>query len=472
MPSAASFEVPKSRAIKNLNDLLVEARESAEKAQALEERAADEERDLTEDEHEEIEALLNNAIALRKQYDEQLAADQKAARRAMIADTQRYVMDAPSASMTLTRGGLTRVTHMHDRIMDDPKRGFTGGFGEFLSVVHKAAIPGQGLIDERLLKMQMHAAASGMNQGDVTQGGALVPPSYSQQLLNVINQAPENLMQYCQQYTVVGESLTFPVAGDSIGASRYGGCQAYWVAEADQKTASFPRTRQLKLEPQELAVVVFATDKLLRNASALEAYIRQAASEAIMWSVNNAILFGTGTGQPFGIMNSPALITVPEEGAQTALLVLENVNNMYGRLHPRAEQGARWFVNKDVEPALESLNALVGTGGFPVFIASPTGWPNIAEPPQRRLKGLPLHTVEYCQTLGTTGDIILANLGFVALGLQGGIEEAMSIHVRFLWDETAFRFVFNVDAQPILTVPLTPAHGTNTLSAYIALATR
>lgn len=465
---ATAFEVPKSQVIKNLNELLAQSTKLNDQAQAILELADEQSRPLTAEEKTEFDTLIDQADAYQQEYQDKFEADQKAARRLALQERRSRVDQSPSALTVFTSGPMARLTHLHDRVLDDPKRGFAS-MGDFFAVVHQASIPGRGIFDERLLKMQ---AASGMNQTDLTQGGALVPPAFSQQILDLVNAAPENLMALCQQFTITGESLTIPVAADSIGPSRYGGCIAYWIAEGEQKTASFPRLRQLRLEPQELAVVVYATDKLLRNASALDAYIRRAASEAIMFSVNNAILFGTGVGQPLGVMNSAALITVPKEGAQSQLLVLENINNMYARLHPRAEQGARWFINKDVEPALETLNAMVGTGGFPVFIASPNGWPNVAEPPQRRLKGLPLHTVEYCQTLGTTGDIILANLGFVALGIQGGLEEDISIHVRFLWDETAFRFVFRADAQPLLSQPLTPFHGTNTLSAYIALAAR
>lgn len=465
---AVAFDLSKTQVIKNLNDLRAQAVTFRDQAKAIIELADEQSRHLTDEEKAEIDAYINQADAYDQEYDDKFEADQKAARRLYIQERQQRHEQASSPLHVFTSGPLARVTHLHDRVLDDPKRGFTH-LGEFCSIVHQSALPGQGMFDERLLKMQ---AASGMSQGDMTSGGALVPPAFSQQILDLVNAAPENLMALCQQFTVTGESLTFPVAGDSIGPSRYGGCQAYWIAEGEQKTPSYPRARQMKLEPQELAVVVYATDKLLRNAPALDAYIRRAASEAILWTVNNAILFGTGAGQPLGVENAAALVTVPAEGAQSVKLQLENINNMYARLHPRAEAGARWFINKDVEPFMETLNAMVGTGGFPVFIASPNGWPNIAEPPQRRLKGLPINTVEYCKTAGTKGDIILANLGFVALGLQGGIEEAISIHIRFLFDESAFRFIFRVDSQPMLSQPITPFNGTSTLSAFIDLANR
>jgi hypothetical protein len=55
---------------------------------------------------------------------------------------------------------------------------------------------------------------------------------------------------------------------------------------------------------------------------------------------------------------------------------------------------------------------------------------------------------------------------------KAGIKKDTSIHVRFNYDEQVFRFVVRVDGQPILNSPITPANGTNTLSPFVALATR
>lgn len=470
--AVAEIELNKNRAIKSLNDLLAASQQATDQAQALEERAQDEGRELTEEEEQEFLGLLQQAKDLKARHAEEIAADQRAARRQLLEETRREVSAAPSAMTAFNRGALRHVHYMYDRIMDDPGRGFAS-LGEFCMQVGQAFSPGTGQIDERLVKIG--AAVSGMNQAQGSQGGYLVPPQFSQTIWDGMNAAPDNLMNFTDRYTVTGESLTFPANAETSRAtgSRYGGVQGFWLAEGQQKAASFPRIRQVKLEPHELAVLIFATDKLLRNAPALDAYIRRAATEEIMFLVNNAILFGNGVGQPLGIMNSPALVTVAAEGGQAVdTVVRENIVKMYARLHTRARGGAAWFINQNVEPQLELLTAPTGSTGLPVFIAAPTGFPNIAEAPQRRLMGLPIYTVEYASSIGDVGDIILANLGWYALGTQGGIQEAMSIHLRFDFDETAFRFTFSVDGQTFLQSPLTPFKGTTTLSAYVTLAAR
>lgn len=473
--SETAFLVPKSGAIKNINEMRRASGEAHDKARAILEHAkADGNRTLTAEEDAEFQAYMEESQDLERQADEEQEAMNQAARWAALEEDHRRKTRVVPPQAQLNAGIFRHVTHLHDRVLDDPRRGFAH-MGEFALRVVDAYNPGLGQPDDRLLRIQ--AAASGMNTGLGSQGGYLIPPEFSTQIWDGLNAMPDNLMQYCDVYPVTGSSLIFPANAETSRAtgSRYGGVRAYWLAEAAQMTSSAPTFRQMKLEPHKLGVLVFATDELLSNATALDTYIRRAAGEEIMWLVNDAIINGIGVGMPLGILhaNAQATITVAKEGTQEAdTFLLENVNKMYARMHARARVGARWFINQDVEPQLEALNAVVGTGGLPVYIASPTGYPNVAEPPQNRLKGRPVQPIEYCKTLGDRGDVVFANLNFYAVGVRGGVSEAMSIHLRFDYDEVAFRFLFQVDGQPWLQQPLTPAYSALTLSPFVTLEAR
>ena len=80
--------------------------------------------------------------------------------------------------------------------------------------------------------------------------------------------------------------------------------------------------------------------------------------------------------------------------------------------------------------------------------------------------------LEFCETLGTKGDIILADFSEYMLVYKGGMEVAESMHVKFLTDEMAYRFITRVDGQPIYDEPFTPLKGANTLSPFVMLAAR
>ena len=88
------------------------------------------------------------------------------------------------------------------------------------------------------------------------------------------------------------------------------------------------------------------------------------------------------------------------------------------------------------------------------------------------LLGRPILPLEQCQTVGTVGDIMLADWRQYLIIEKGGIEAASSIHVEFLTDQTVFRFILRMDGQPMRNAALTPFKGTLTQSSFVTLATR
>ena len=255
--------------------------------------------------------------------------------------------------------------------------------------------------------------------------------------------------------------------------SRWRGVQGYWLAEAGAKTASHPTLRQMELKLKKMAALCYATDESLQDAPALEGLIRLAFSEEFAFMLDDAIFEGNGVGQPLGIMNSPALVTVAAEVGQPANTILfENIVNMYSRGYGRSRPNMVWLINQDIEPQLFAMSLAVGVGGIPVYLPAN----GLAGSPYGSLLGRPVIPIEYASTLGTTGDIMLADLSqYLRIdksGAGGGIQAATSIHVKFLYDETAFRFVYRVGGQPMWNLPLTPFKGANTLSPYVVLATR
>lgn len=351
--------------------------------------------------------------------------------------------------------------------------------GEFCLHVHNAGMVLQGArgplgaMDERLY---FHAAATGMRQASGADGGFLVPPAFSTVIWDGLNNTAENLLSLTDNYTIEAgqESLTFPANGETtrVGGSVYGGVIAYWLAEADQIPNTKAKLRQMKIEPQQLAALVYVTDKLLRNATALDQFVTRASTDAINFQVGNAILRGNGVGQPLGILNSGSLVTITKETSQLAGTFQGlNAVKMFGRLHPRMRASAVWLINVDVTsqlwrysnvPVLDPTSTTaVGGAMLPIF-----------NPEKYTILGRPIVETEYNSTVGTAGDVVLAAMKAYATGTRGGIDAAVSMHLRFDFAESAFRFIFEVDGQPWLNAPLTPAQGTNTLSSFVAVETR
>ena len=192
-----------------------------------------------------------------------------------------------------------------------------------------------------------------------------------------------------------------------------------------------------------------------------------------MFLTNDAIISGNGAGKPLGILNSNGRVSVSYTTSPSAnnTVIKPHVDQMWARLHLRARRNAQWFINQDVDPQLEALVAAGTTPAFPVFLPSDGGIPSISIAPNRMLKGRPITEIEQCPSLGTEGDVILADMMGYALGTRGTVETAMSMHLYFDRNQSAFRFTFYVDGQPWMNTPLTPFKGTNTISMFVTLAT-
>ncbi len=335
-------------------------------------------------------------------------------------------------------------------------------FGEQLMAAYRAAMPG-GKVDERLSTR----AASGLNETTPSDGGFLVQQDFVTELLKRTYETgilASKVKKIPISTNANGMKINAIDEDSRANGSRWGGVQTYWEGEADELTASKPKFRQMELSLKKLTGLCYATDELLQDAAALEAVIRQAFAEEFGFKIDDAILSGSGEGEPLGILNSGAIVTVAKEASQTETITVENLIKMWNRLWSRSRANAVWYINQELEPYLYTLKI----GDKPVYI--PAG--GLSEKPYGTLFGRPVVPIEQCSAAGEVGDIILADIGQYLLIDKGGVKSASSIHVRFLYDENVFRFIYRVDGKPIWTKPLTPYKGSATVSPFVTLAKR
>lgn len=335
-------------------------------------------------------------------------------------------------------------------------------FGEQLMAAYRAAMPG-GKVDERLSTR----AASGLNETTPSDGGFLVQQDFVTELLKRTYETgilASKVKKIPISTNANGMKINAIDEDSRANGSRWGGVQTYWEGEADELAASKPKFRQMELSLKKLTGLCYATDELLQDAAALEAVIRQAFAEEFGFKIDDAILSGSGEGEPLGILNSGAIVTVAKEASQTDTITVENLIKMWNRLWSRSRANAVWYINQELEPYLYTLKI----GDKPVYI--PAG--GLSEKPYGTLFGRPVVPIEQCSAAGEVGDIILADIGQYLLIDKGGIKSASSIHVRFLYDENVFRFIYRVDGKPIWTKPLTPYKGSATVSPFVTLAKR
>jgi len=350
---------------------------------------------------------------------------------------------------------------------EQEKRDKFQSFGEQLTAVYQACRPG-GFVDPRLASR----AATGLQEGRPSDGGFLVQTDFASRILE--NVWTSGLVtSRVTRYTLSGNSNALKLNGmdetSRADGSRAGGIRGYWAGEADEKTSSKPKFRQIELKLNKLIGLCYATDELLEDASALESVITTGFTKEFDFKITDAIINGTGAGQPLGILSSGCLVSVTKEAGQAAdTIVYENIVKMWARMMASSMPNAVWLVNQDCLPQLHTMSLAVGTGGVPVYM--PAGGASAS--PYGTLYGRPVLPIEQCQTLGTAGDIILADLAHYLMIDKGGLKRDVSIHVRFVYDESCFRFVLRTDGQPELASAITPFNGTDTLSHFVTIADR
>jgi HK97 family phage major capsid protein len=391
--------------------------------------------------------------------------------------------DLPNRATILAGQTLPAVARDHAA---EGRWGFAN-IGEFCRQVHTAATRFHGNPTARLAQayespaareylgsMSLHpqAAEQGLGEAIGSEAGFLVPPTFSTNLFQRMY-GSGTLLGMCDNYTVAGNSISFPRNLESSRAtgSRYGGVQGYWKEEGVAAPATKPKFGLLQLTLRQLIALCRISDNLLEDSPmALTQYVDRAFTDELNFLTGQAIFAGTGTGQPLGLTNAACTVSVAKDPGQTQKTITSsNIVNMWARLWAGCRAKACWFINQDVEPSLQLLTLGIGTAGIATYMG-PGG---LSGTPYATILGRPVVPIEFAATLGTVGDIVLADLShYVTATKGGGPQSAISIHFYFDTNDQAFRITFRIDGQPWWASPLTPFSGTNTQSMCVTLATR
>lgn len=421
---------------------------------------------LRQERHElKAEGLQLLEVASDKRTPEQTARlDAIEARVAVLdkdIDRAAKLMDGERAMGTLpAQAGLqVGVDHATERPWTS--------FGEYLQAVALAAYPG-ATPDPRLF------AATGASSGSSVDGGFLVRTDWTTALMEKV--AQEGVLAPRCWNIPIGEGsdgLEAPYVNETSRAtgSRWGGVQVYRAAEAAAVTSSKPAIGKFELRLDDLKGLFYATNRLLRDARALEAIATKAFSSEFAFKLDDEIVRGDGAGQCLGVLSSPALVTVTKESGQTASTIkAENVIKMYARMLASKIRNAFWAINQECLPQLQQMYVAAGTGGQLIYMP-PNG---LVDAPYGTILGRPVIPIEQASGLGTLGDIMFLSLAEDYIVINKPMTADSSMHVRFIYDEMTYRWTYPIIGRPILQSAITPYKATTatTLSPFVALGAR
>jgi len=306
---------------------------------------------------------------------------------------------------------------------------------------------------------------------DPAAGGFLVPEILRAELLRV---ALETAVVRPRARVIPMDSARVPfpaIDSTSHASSVFGGLTGTWIEESGTIGESEAKFGRVVLQAAKLATSCDVPNELLQDSIvSFAALIEQLMPEAIAWYEDVAFITGNGVGQPLGVLNSAALVTVTKETGQTAdTIVWENLVKMYSQMLPGSLGRAVWVANINTFPELATMSLSVGTGGSAIWLN------NGVNGPPATILGRPLILTEKVPTIGGAGsgkDISFIDFGYYLIGDRMQMRAESSPHFHFSTDQTTFRIIERVDGRGWLMSALTPANSSTTLSPFVTLGER
>lgn len=313
---------------------------------------------------------------------------------------------------------------------------------------------------------EQRAAGDGQVVGDTIYGGAFVQTDFATDIIHR-GYNESIILSKTQQRTLTTGANSVTLCGidetSRATGSRYGGVRVYTKAELEAYDPSKVKFANIELKVNKLTGLLYLSDEIIEDAPLLEQEVSQLFPLEFNFRMQDLLIRGSGAGEPLGVMNAPCLVTVAKESGQTAATVVaENIDKMRARV---SGTGAEFYANKDIIPQLQTLYRHIDT-------TKVTPMYEELDMSKGRLAGAPIYFIEHCETLGTLGDLILADWSQYVTITKGGMKKAESMHLKFDYGQKAIRWTIRFDGQPRWKSAVTPYKGSATQSPFVALATR
>ena len=299
-----------------------------------------------------------------------------------------------------------------------------------------------------------------------TLGGYLVPNEYQAEIKMV-----------AQEGTIVRPRSTVIPAGSAPdatvempvlnqegtdGKGLYGGIDVTWISEGDEKPQKETAFKEVTLSPYEVAGSIVITDKLLRNAPAIEPLVNKLFRGALGSAEEDKFFNGTGSGQPTGYIGHASAETVNRATANR--IGYADVVNMFVK---RLSGGNYVWV--------ASSSALAELMKMKDFEAADSDAPSLAWQTDARqgrpgtILGLPVLISDFVPTLGTKGDLTLCDFSYYLIKDGYGIAMKVDPYTLSKYNKTKIYAFNNVDGKPWLSTAITLRDGATKVSPFIVL---
>ena len=301
--------------------------------------------------------------------------------------------------------------------------------------------------------------ANAMAERVPSEGGFLVPEFLRSQVLTYMTSAvirPHAMVMPMSTLRLPVPNLDNP--SQASGGQALGGLTFSLTEEGAAITASAPSFGRTVLEARKVAALLQDVPNELvdDSAGAFGDFLSRVIAQGYAWQEDDWFFNGSGVGQPQGLINAPCQVTVSRSGGAGAV-VLADIVAMAKALHPVAKQAAltpglthvRWLLSASAFDQLLDLYQVVGTAPTSAAV-SPSEWLQLGDGDQvgPSLMGIPASVTDHQPAVGTTGDVILADLSQYLIGdrLTMTVEKS-ALGSGFVKSTSNFRVKSRVDGR-------------------------
>lgn len=217
------------------------------------------------------------------------------------------------------------------------------------------------------------------------------------------------------------------------------------TGEGVQITPKQATIERLMLLAKKVVAGVVLTDEIIQDSVInIVNYMTGLLVRAWQYRLEYYVIQGNGTTQPLGITKDADVIASAVPRLTAGQLNYKDLIKVDGELDEIFSGQEFWLMRKktlaDLRLKVDDVKQPIVRETWGERMGIPTLTPTIL--------GHPYHVTKNVPALGSTGDVIIANLGMYILGIRSDMRIDISDAPRFEYDETNVRFVARLDGKP------------------------
>lgn len=302
-------------------------------------------------------------------------------------------------------------------------------------------------------------ANAAMSERVGPEGGFLVPEVLRAQVLSYMT--PAIVRPRAQVLPMSSLRLPVPTLDNpsqASGMQALGGLTFAFAEEGAAIANTTPAFGRVVLEARKLAALVTAPNELADDAAgAWGDFLARVIAMGLAWVEDDYFIgtSGTGVGCPQSLINAPCAVGIDRTTASQVNFL--DVVAMFKALHPASKQvglspgvtDVVWLLSSSAMDQLLELNyqVTISTTTTPI---PPSGWFSMGDGHDigPNMLGLPAIVTDHQPAVGTTGDVVLADLRNYLIGDRQVMQiERAPLGAQFINDNSLFRVRSRVDGR-------------------------